>query len=298
NMLANLSGPVIAILNWSTEGLLRLLGRHESGGPNLTEEDIRQVLREGTETGVVTPDEHNLIESVFAFSSRITRRIMTPRNQVVGFDAAATIDEVVDAAVESGFSRFPIFERRPDQICGVVHVRDLLRAVRAGQQAAGVSTLMRPVLNVPETVQVADLMSTFRRTRNHLAVVIDEHGSVEGIVTMEDALEELVGEIDDEHDVGEEPLFAERPDGSLLIDGGAPIERVAERLALQELPTYADDHYDTLAGMLLSLFGSIPRKGDRIHYENWQFEIVDMDGLRIDQVLVTPHAPPYAGGSD
>jgi putative hemolysin len=290
-LLSQASRPVVALLTWSTEGLLRLLGRRASSEPAITEEDIKQIVREGTEEGIVAQHQQEMIESVFAFTSRIARRIMTPRNQIVGFDMTSTVEDVIDIALESGFSRFPVFKSRPDEIVGIVHVRDLLRAAHAPDSEVDLRALMREPLIIPESVHAGDLLTTFRRTRNHMGVVIDEHGSVEGLVTLEDVLEELVGEIGDEYDDGLEPAFSERPDGSLLIDGSAPIDQVVQRLGIELTPSQTGQRYDTLAGMLLSLLGRIPKQGDSTSWGAWSFEILDMDGLRIDKVLATRQAP-------
>jgi putative hemolysin len=284
-VIATVVRPVVAVLGWSTEGILRLLGRRESGGPSVTEEDIRQLVREGAEEGAVEHEERQFIERVFDLGDRRVRQLMTPRRLVSVLDADDRLNDDIDALLETGYSRFPVYEDRLDNIIGVAHVRDILRLYRAGNEAATIRDAMRPPVVVPESMRADDLLRLFRTARQHLAIVVDELGSFQGIATMEDVLEELVGDIADEYDEAADQWIVRREDGSLLMDGQTPI---GEALAALEIavPESEQGHYDTLAGFVLDRFGRLPRAGEQVVWGGWCFEIVDMDGLRVDKILV------------
>lgn len=284
--IANVSRPVIVILTLSTTAVLKLLGQGNVPEEKVTEEDIRQLVREGAEGGAVEPQEQQIIESVFSLGDRSVRHIMTPRMDVEMVDANARLGEVIDELLESGFSRFPVYEDNPDHVVGIVHVRDLLKLYRAGGMDQEVRSVMSPPIFVPETSRAAALLPIFRKNQRHLAVVVSELGGVEGIVTLEDVLEEIVGEIADEYDEAETPAIVQREDGSLLIDGILPIDLLKDRLDIDELPDEEIYRFDTLAGFVLSLLGHIPKPGDFVTWNGWRFEVIDMDGLRIDKVLV------------
>jgi putative hemolysin len=193
---------------------------------------------------------------------------------------------VLKALLASGFSRFPVYEDTLDHVVGVAHIRDLLRLVYEGTPQTRVRDAMYPPLLVPDTVPASTLLATFLQTQQHMAIVVDESGAVDGIVTLEDVLEELVGEIADEHDETASYPIVRRDDGSLLIDGAIPIDGVKAALEVDILPGEEREPFDTLAGFLLSQLGHIPQLGEKVYWGGWCFEIVDMDGLRIDKVLV------------
>jgi putative hemolysin len=243
-------------------------------------------VREGVAGGAIEPQERAMIERVISLGDRSIRQVMTPRHSVQALDASARLDLVVDTMLESGFSRFPVYEGHIDQVIGIAHVRDLM-TVHRREPSAPVRDAMRAPLFVPEGSRAAILLTTFRKQQQHMAVVIGEHGTVEGVVTLEDVLEEIVGEIADEYDEAEQELIVRREDGSLLIEGLAPIDRVMRTLHLSELPADERYRFETMAGLVLSLLGHIPRTGESVTWESWRFEVIDMDGLRIDKVLAT-----------
>lgn len=286
-LLSQLSHPVVVLLTWSTETVLTLLGQHGVSSPRVTEEDIRSLVREGSAEGAVEPHEQQLIERVFALSDRIARQIMTPRRAVDGLDADTEVQAVLKALLASGFSRFPVYEDTLDHVVGVAHIRDLLRLAYEGRPHTRARDAMYPPLLVPDTVRASALLATFLKTQQHMAIVVDESGAVDGIVTLEDVLEELVGEIADEYDEATSHPIVRRDDGSLLIDGAILIDDVKAALEVDILPGEEREPFDTLAGFLLSQLGHIPQLGEKVSWGGWCFEIVDMDGLRIDKVLVT-----------
>lgn len=297
-LIAHLSSPIVALLSASTQLVLRLIGLGNEPEAQVTEEDIRALVREGAEEGTVEPQEQEFIESIFKFSDRTVRHIMTPRRDVEMVEADATLGEVLDRLLESGYSRFPVYEGSPDQIVGVVHVRDLLMLYRRAGEQARVREVLSPPLYVPENSRALALLATFRRSRRHMALVVGELGGIEGVVTLEDVLEEIVGEIDDEFDDDSTPPVVRREDGSLLVEGAFPIDKVKQLLNVEKLPDEETYRYDTLAGLVISLLGKIPETGEVVHWDKWRFEVVDMDGLRVDKVLISEiSAAPSEGGS-
>ncbi len=292
SFLAWFSTPVITILTGSTNIILRLLGRANVEEERVTEEDIRALVREGTQGGTVELQEQQFIESIFKFSDRAVRNIMTPRHDVEMLDADATLSTVIDELLASGYSRFPIYEGNPDRIIGTVHVRDLLLLYRRQGDQALVREAIAPPLYVPENSRASALLATFRKDRRHMALVVSELGGIEGVVTLEDVLEEIVGEIGDEFDEAETPSVVMREDGSMLVEGSLNIDDVKQLLDEDELPDEETFRFDTLAGFVISLMGKIPRTGDLINWNGWCFEIVDMDGLRVDKVLISKRQVP------
>lgn len=286
-LLAHISTPIIALLSASTRLILIMLGRANVAEDRVTEEDIRALVREGAETGEVELQEQQFIERVFRFSDRAVRHIMTPRHEVEMVAANRTLGEVIDELLASGYSRFPVYEETPDQIVGILHVRDLLLLYRKKGEHALVREAVSPPLYVPENSRASALLTTFRRSRRHMALVVGELGGIEGIVTLEDVLEEIVGEIDDEYDDATPPPIIRREDGSYLVEGALPIDEVRTLLEVDELPDEETYRYETLAGLVISLIGQIPRAGDVTHWGGWRFEVVDMDGLRVDKVLIS-----------
>lgn len=291
NMLAAASRPIIGLLTWSTEMVLTLLGRRRAAAEMVTEEDILHAVREGADDGTVEPEEREIFERVFDLGERSVRQIMTPRRDIFALCADDLLGDVIDDFINSGYSRVPLFRENSDNIVGVVHVRDVLRAYRAGAVDQPLSRLMHSALFVPENSRAAALLPTFRNQQRHLALAVGELGGIEGLVTLEDVLEEIVGEISDEHDTQQDEDIVRRADGTLLAEGTLAIDRLKDVLGVEELPKEEEYRYDTLAGFMLSLMGHIPRAGQHITWNDWRFEVVDMDGLRIDKVLIARQAP-------
>lgn len=286
-MIAALSRPVILLLSLSTNLILRVLGRANVPDELVTEEDIRALVREGAEGGTVEPQEQQFIDSIFKFSDRAVRHIMTPRRDVEMVEVDKTLSEVLDTILASGYSRFPVYENNPDRVVGTVHVRDLLLLYRKQGDRASVREALAPPVYVPENSRASALLGTFRKSRRHMALVVDELGGIEGVVTLEDVLEEIVGEIHDEFDEASNPPVVRREDGTLLADGALPIDEFKRLLAVEELPNEETYRFDTLAGFVISLIGHIPTAGDATRWDGWRFEVIDMDGLRVDKVLIS-----------
>jgi putative hemolysin len=290
-LIARISSPVIWLLSFSTQLVLRLLGQGAVAEERVTEEDIRQMVREGAEGGEVEPHEQQIIERLFLATDRAVRHIMTPRRDVYMLEAEATLGQVMPDLIESGFSRFPVYEKEPDKIVGMVHVRDMLKLLQTDGRDVTVRNAMSPPLYVPENSQAMALLPIFRKSQRHMAIVVGELGGIEGVVTLEDVLEEIVGEIPDEYDELDDPSIVRREDGSLLVDGVLPIDEVRTLLKVEELPGEQTYRFDTLAGFVISLIGHIPTVGEYVEWQHWKFEVVDMDGLRVDKVLIQREEP-------
>jgi putative hemolysin len=226
-------------------------------------------------------EELELISSVLDFSDAIVREVMTPRTDMVTIAAADTSDQVLDVIVETGFSRIPVTGDSIDDIVGVAHARDLLKLLDEERKAVPVSELARTVVIVPETKRVSDMLKHMQASQSHMAVVVDEFGGTAGLVTIEDLLEEIVGEITDEFD-DEEALVQDLGDGSLLVDGRCAVEDLSERLGVL-LP---DEEWDTVGGLVLALAGRVPKEGERFLLEGIEFGVARLQGRRIAQVRV------------
>jgi putative hemolysin len=257
--------PANWFLSRVVSSLSRLFGLQAVGFHPLvhTPEEIRQLVAHSHAQGVVEEDEREMIRGVFGFSETVAREVMTPRTDVIAVEAGAGLDEVIDLITSEGHSRLPVFEESVDNIVGVLLAKDLLpvaRAVDRGEISFDLRALMREPYFVPDTKPVDDLLAEFREHGVHFAIVVDEFGGTYGVVTMEDLLEEIVGEINDEYDVDEPTEFVETPEGDVLIDGGASISEVNERFGM-ELP---EQDFDTIGGFVFGSLGHVPAVGDRV----------------------------------
>jgi CBS domain containing-hemolysin-like protein len=263
--------PLIWSINESANLLLRVFGvRLPTEAERVhSPEEIKLLVRRSRELGKVDRDEQEMIYGVFDLTSTVAREVMTPRPDIVALRTDVTLDELIQTASRSGFSRLPVYEESLDNVVGIVLVKDFLPFVAAGERADfDVSRIMREPYFVPDTKSVYDLLAEFRRLKIHMAVVVDEFGGTDGLVTLEDLIEEIVGEIYDEYDVAR-PIFATSSRGEPLIDGSAPLDEVNERFGLA-LPL---DDYDTLGGFILGELGHVPKRGDTVHYSGAQLVV-------------------------
>lgn len=280
--LSVLTRPIVAVLSLSVAGVMRMLGQRDAGENTVTEEDIEYLVREGTESGVVEHEEARIIERVFRFTDRPISAIMTPRTQFTAVSVDQPLSEVLGVFKTSGFSRLPLYEGALDHIVGVLHVKDLLETVVDGSEV-DLRAIARPPLFVVESLHGDDVLLQLRQQGAQIAFVIDEYGQIMGLVTIEDLIEELVGEIRDEYDQAEEPRYVRREDGSWLIDGLEPYEKAAARVGL---PYDDERRHTTLAGVIMDELGRVATVGDTVTLADHVLEVVDMDGRRIDKVLV------------
>ncbi|MFQ3631012.1 hemolysin family protein [Roseiflexus sp.] len=289
--LARLASPAVMFLTFSTEMVLRLLGRHNVAEQPVTEDDIMALVREGAAEGTVADSEQTVIHNVFKFSDRTVRSLMTPRTQITAIDIDTPLEEALKIATESGYSRIPVYEETLDHVIGILYVKDLL-PFWGRCEPPNLRDLLRPPMYVIESQRAAQAFQQLKQNRNTLAIVLDEYGQVAGVITIEDMLEELVGDISDEYDEVSESIVR-RDDGSYLVDGLMPFADLHERLRLPPADALVREHgFETLAGFVLALLGRIPNAGDSVMWEGYSFEVVDMDGRRIDKVLIVPPRPP------
>ncbi|MBX7165312.1 MAG: hemolysin family protein [Pirellulales bacterium] len=288
DLLARVGRPAVWLLGFSTDVVLRLIGMHQHAEPEVSVEDIEHLIQTGTAGGVLEQAEQSVAMEALRLGERTVRDIMRPRIEIDGLDVNTPSEEVLGSVAMAGYSRLPVYEGSLDQIIGFVHIKDILRHAYL-EVPINLRRAAHPVLFVPETLPADRLLMLFKEHRTHLAIVLDEFGGCEGMVTLEDVLEELIGEIHDEHHPDLDQQLVRRDDGSWLVDGTYNIEDLLERLSLDaELPSPRS--FSTLAGLVLDLLERIPKVGDRCTWQGVELEVVDMDGPRIDRVLLTPPA--------
>lgn len=285
--MARIARPVVTVLNTSADFVLRLLGQYKKEKETVTEEDIVYLAREGAVSGTVETEEEEFISRVFRFTDRTISDIMEPRTEIVAIETGTPLPEVIETFLESGYTRLPLYEESLDNILGVLYAKDLLRA-SANAKGDDLRALARPAFFISEYQHVDDLLTTFRRRGIHMALVIDEYSQVVGLITLEDVLEELVGEIQDEYDQPADSAIVQREDGSWLVDAMTDHETVREKIGMPPRPEEERGDYHTVAGMVLAHIGHIPKVGETVTIDHFVFEIVDMDGRRIDKILVRP----------
>ncbi|NUO88928.1 MAG: HlyC/CorC family transporter [Cupriavidus sp.] len=289
--LAVASTPFVKLLSSSTRLVLRLLGTQVDRGPGVTEEEIHALLVEGSEAGVIEQHEHTMVRNVFRLDDRQLASLMVPRGDVVYLDVEATMDENLRRIEESDHSRFPVVRGGMHDIIGVVSARQLLARRLRGEEA-DLQAAVQPAVFVPESVTGMELLENFRASGGQIAFVIDEYGEVLGLVTLQDLIEAITGEFKAE--AAGEQWAVQRDDGSWLLDGLIPIPELKDRIGLRQVPEEEKERYHTLSGMLLLLLGRLPQIADTVQWADWRFEIIDMDGKRIDKVLAE-RLPPQDG---
>jgi putative hemolysin len=287
-MVAAVAAPAVGFLTWSSNRVLGLLGERARPEPQVTEDEIRHLVEEGARAGAIERVERDIVYRVFRLGDKLVDDIMTPRTQMVWVDAEASAEENMATVREARHSRFPVLRGDRLEPMGVVRIKDLMPHLgRAGP--VDLMAAMQPPLIVPETTTVYRLLELFRTTRPHMALVVDEYGELQGLVTLNDIFEAVIGELPPAG-AGEAPAVVRRPDGSLLIDGRLSADTLKETLGVERLPAEDEHDFNTMAGMMIAEFGRIPQAGDFFLWNGYRFEVVDMDGPRVDKVLVVPPA--------
>ncbi len=277
--------PLIWVLQRSTEVVLRLLHLDPpgEGGSVHSEAELRMLVSQSTEHGEIEQQEQEMLYKVFDFADKEASSVMVPRPEVVALSIDLPPEQCLEAVMDSPYTRYPVYRETLDQVVGILHVRDLFRALRdRGMAEVKVEELIRPAHIVPETKDLAALLTEFRRANQHMAIVVDEYGEMEGIVTLEDLLEEIVGEIEDEFDLPDESI-EEVDDDTIRIDGTFPIDDFNERFRTS-LPL---EDYHTVAGFVFGVLGRQPEVGDDISHDGLRFDILDVEGSRINRLSVT-----------
>lgn len=287
--------PVVWALSAITNSLVRLLGGQiKHRGPFVTEEELRLLVTVGEEEGVLEEEETDMIRSIFEFADTTVREVMIPRIDMVTLESTATVDEAVDVAMQGGFSRIPVYEESVgiDDIIGILYTKDMLRQLREGHNTLPIRELVRPAYFVPETKKLDDLLHEIRQRRVHMVIVVDEYGSVAGLVTIEDLVEEIVGDIKDEYD-REEVLFERVNENEYIFDAKISIDDFNEVMDME----LESEYYDTLGGFLYDKLDKIPVAGDTITFENLVFTVLATRGRRITKVRVVRKQPEEAASS-
>lgn len=281
-LLSRLTAPAVAVLTFSTRLVLMLLGVRPSDDPPVTEEEVRIMLEEGAEAGVFEVDEQQMVENIFRLADWRTSAVMTPYTEVIWLDINAPADETIALISRSRFVAYPVFQHDPRTPLGVVMLEDLW-AQLAGAQPLDLKAALKPPLYIPENALALRALDLFRQTRQRLALVIDEHGSVSGVITPQDILESVMTDLENEA----EAEIVRRADNSWLVDGMMNIDEFEDYLDLDIFPEEERGDYDTIGGFVMMRIGRIPQTADQFTWNGLNFEVMDMDGRRVDKVLVS-----------
>lgn len=279
---------LVSPLIWITIGVVRFFGKllRFDLSPShtfVTREEIEQMVNMGKASGVIEEEERKMIHGIISFEETIVYEIMVPRTDMVAVSSFVTIQESVGIFQECGHSRLPVYGRSPDQITGILYVKDIISALLSGNTGGAVSGLTRDALFVPEMMRIADLFEVMKGKRVHMAIVVDEYGGTAGLVTLEDLLEEIVGEIQDEYDDESVPIQKE-PGGSYLVRGYMDLEDLSESL---DYPFESSD-VDSVGGLILSIVGRFPEQGLKVAYGTWEIQVLEVEDHRINLVRLTP----------
>lgn len=284
--ISKLFSPLVWLMGGLTDLILRAMGVRPGENPPVTEEELQVLLDQGTQAGVFEESEQDMVEGIFSLSDRRINSLMTPRTEIAWLDVSDTLETIRATIAESPYSRFPVCHDELDNVLGVIKARDLLLSHLSGERL-NLKAHLLPVLYIPETALASQALEMFKQSNPELMLVIDEFGGVQGLLTITDILEEIVGDIE----TGE-PQATQRQDGSWLLDGMLSVEDFKEIFNLRHLPD--EEEYETLGGYVMMHLGRIPQAADRFEWNGLNFEVVDMDGKRVDKVLVTtkPVKPP------
>ncbi len=283
-LLSLVARPLVKFLSFATDATLRLLGLRNQGQRGVTEEEIAASLEEGLDAGVIEEQEHQMVRNVFRLDERQVGSMMIPRAEIAWLDIEDDAAAVLAIVQAHGYSRYPVCRGGLNEVVGVVSAQALLQQVLAGEPLHLGEGLETPIF-VPETLSGMELLDHFRASDAQLVFVVDEYGEVQGVISVRDVLEAIAGEFSAPSDG--DAWAVQREDGSWLMDGLIPSPELKDRLALKELPEEDRGRYNTLAGMIMLLLGRLPRTTDVVEWNAWRFEVVDLDGKRVDKVLVT-----------
>jgi putative hemolysin len=291
--LSTLAYPIVRALSLLTEGVLRLTGARAAAAPPVTEEEIRVLMEQGAEAGVFEQHEHELVSRVFRMDDVRATAVMTPRTDIVYLDLNEPVEALLKRVAESPHSRFPVTRGDLDNVEGIVEVKALLCDVARGEPIRPERHLVKP-LYVPESLTLTELLASFKKHRQTMAFIVNEYGEMQGLVTVSDVMQALVGDIAAVDDAAESDIV-QRSEGSWLIDGGVGVDRFKEALGIEEdMPDEGTGIYNTLAGFVMFKLGKIPQVGERFEAAGFSFEIVDMDKNRVDRIMVTRLTPEPA----
>lgn len=277
--ISKIFSPFIKLMSNATNFVLQLIGVNPSNEPPITEEELQMLMDQGTQAGVFEESEHDMVEGVFSLGDQRIYSLMTPRTEIVALDVSDSTQEILEKIANSPYSRFPIRQDSLETILGIVKSRDLLVASLSGKQIK-LKELAKPAFFIPETTLASNALEAFKKNNTELLLVVDEFGGVQGLLTINDIIEEIVGQME-----MEEPQATQRQDGSWLLDGMLEVDEFKEIFNLNTLPH--EGEYETLSGFVMASLGHIPQTSDHFEWHNLRFEVMDMDGRRVDKVLVT-----------
>jgi CBS domain containing-hemolysin-like protein len=291
-LITRLLWPLIRLINLLTSPLVRLLsGQPTPQLPIVTEEELLLLVNVSEEEGLIEPDEREMIKGIFSFGDRVVSEVMIPRVDILAIDETDSFDEALDVAIANGHSRLPVYRETIDHIVGVLYVKDLLPTLRAGRHDQMIANLMRPPYYVPETMQVDALLKDLQTRKVHLAIAVDEYGGTAGLVTIEDLLEEIVGDIQDEYDA-EEPSIQFVGEGELIADARVPIDDINDLTGLQLI----SEESDRIGGMVYERLGRVPKVGDEVSLaDGVAITVLSVEGLRPRQLRIA-YPQPGDGG--
>jgi putative hemolysin len=285
DLLGRLLAPVVLMLTGITRFITRLFGADVTTEAQITAEELRLIVERGGEQGILEAEEEQMINAVIELGDRKLHEVMVPRIAIVGLPSTSTFDDAIDTVIEEGHSRVPVYEASVDEVVGILYAKDLLPFLKSDAEARpNLRTLLRTPVFVPESMSIDDLLHEFQRRKVHIAIVLDEYGGTAGLVTIEDLLEEIVGEIQDEYDV-EEPLVETLDDHSARVDGRASVDDLLELWDLK-MQLEDEDEYDTVGGLVYHRIGGIPQPGDEIRVDGLRLTVETTDGRRVGKVLV------------
>jgi putative hemolysin len=296
SFLSKLTAPVVYLFETTARVILRLLGMAGSDTEEVTEAEVHAVLAEGAESGVFEKSEHEMLRRIISLADRSVKSIMTHRTEMVALDIKDTLEEVINVVKEAGHSRYPVTDGSTDAVIGAVRAKDILRASLT-PRSFHMKNYMQEIPTIPEMTTCLKAFEIFKASQIHMAVIVDEYGSTEGIVTSADLLEAIIGILPSNYDDVEDILIRERDDGSWLIDGRTPIHEMQLTFGLDDMS--AEEGYETIAGFLVQQLRKNPVEGDKFEQFGYRFEVIDMDGRRIDKILMMKighSTAPYESG--
>jgi putative hemolysin len=286
NLISRIASPVISILGWSTDMVLKAMNFKPIVKPPVTEEEIKILIEEGTRAGVFEETEQDIMERVFRLGDRRADTIMTPRSEIIWLDVEDTPEDMQRKIASGSYSLFPVCKRRLDNVLGIVQAKDLL-SCSIKDLKVDLKTSLLPPQFIPESMHALRILERFKQTGIHLAIVLDEYGSVRGVVTLTDILEAIVGDIPHIQELAE-PQIVQRENGSWLVDGMLSVDEFKDAIEIDELPGEKSGVFQTMGGFIMMRLERIPITGDHFDWDGYRFEVVDMDEHRVDKLLVSP----------
>ncbi len=284
SVLSAIVSPLVSFLSASTDLVLRIIGVKPSTDAVVSDEEVRILIEQGTESGVFEPIEEEIVGQLFRLSDLNVGALLTPRTEVAWLDLQDTPAEIAEKLTNFAHSRFPVVDGSLDNVVGLVLVKDLFALSLMGRELELRSVMQQPLF-IPDSMPAFEALERLRQTRTHIAMIIDEYGGLEGLVTLADFVAAIIGEVPDVGDL-DDPDVVQRADGSYLLDGMTPIDRFQELFDIKELPDENEGYYQTVGGFVMSMLGRVPITGDTFDWNQLRFEVVDMDGRRVDKVLV------------